>query len=75
MPMCVLQLILTTKISKQTFPSLSQNRDCCHSVLLYFVKYLKMVRSYQRKTGVRGYKNYTDETMGKDLEVVPKLVF
>ena len=52
-----------------------QNRDCCHSVLLYFVKYVKMVRSYQRKTGVGEYKNYTDETMEKALEVVPKLVF
>ena len=36
---------------------------------------MKMVRSYQRKTGVREYKNYTDETMEKALEVVPKLVF
>ena len=32
-----------------------------------------MPRKYQRKTGVRSYKNYTNETMMKALEDVPKL--
>ena len=32
-----------------------------------------MVRNYQRKTRARAYNNYTDETMKKALEDVPKL--
>ena len=32
-----------------------------------------MPRNYQRKTGARSYKNYTEETMMKALEDVPKL--
>ena len=71
--MRVSKLTFSTKISKQTFLNLLQNRDCCRTVLLYFVKYLKMVRNYQRKTGNRVYKNYTDEKMKKALEDVPKL--
>ena len=61
------------KISKQTVLSLLQNRDCCRTALLYSVKYQKMVRNYQCKTGARAYKNYTGETMKKALEDIPKL--
>ena len=61
------------KILKQTVLSLLQNRDCCRTVLLYSVKYQKMVRNYQCKTGARAYKNYTGETMKKALEDVPEL--
>ena len=32
-----------------------------------------MLCNYQHKTGARAYNNYTDETMKKALEDVPKL--
>ena len=32
-----------------------------------------MARNYQRKTGARSHKNYTEETIMKALEDVPKL--
>ena len=71
--MRVPQLTFSAKILKQTFLSLFQNRDCCHIALLHIVKYLKMIRNYQRKTGTRAYKNYTDEKIKRALEDVPKL--